>query len=430
MKKGVLLAILMFFVAPIEAQIFKDFGKKLEERALKKVEQKAEQKVDRHIDKTLDKADRKSDEKIEEVKSGGTSKAPETKASKKSKQVKGAKDFVSGTKILATEDFSQDAVGDFPVNWLTNSSGDIVTISDSKNKWLSLNGKGSFTIKNFNKLLPKNFTFEFDLYASDGFSYYSTALSVAFVTASNLKKDYAKWNPYGHDKDGVVVNMHPTDASLKEGLTRFYVYDNGEELSKNEKSQAFFTQKNNMVRVQFWRQGPRLRMYIDGNKVWDLPDAFQESNYNSVVFYINEYYNNNDDKLYLSNIVLAEAGADTRHKLIETGSFSTNEILFETNKATIKPSSEKILSELGNALKENPNFKVMITGHTDSDGKDADNQKLSEKRAESVKAYLVSKFGIADNRMQTSGKGESEPISDNKSEDGKSQNRRVEFKKI
>ena len=90
-------------------------------------------------------------------------------------------------------------------------------------------------------------------------------------------------------------------------------------------------------------------MYIDGNKVWDLPDAFQESNYNSIVFYINEYYNNNEDKIYLSNMVLAEAGADTRHKLIETGSFSTNEILFETNKATIKSSSEKILSELGNA---------------------------------------------------------------------------------
>ena len=182
--------------------------------------------------------------------------------------------------------------------------------------------------------------------------------------------------------------------------------------------------------MQFWRQGSRLRMYIDGNKVWDLPDAFQESNYNAVVFYINDYYNNNSDKYFISNIVLAEAGADTRHKLIETGSFSTNEILFETNKATIKPSSEKILTELGNALKDNPNFKVMIIGHTDSDGKEEDNLKLSEKRAESVKNYLTSKFAIDGSRMQTTGKGELQPLAENKTEEGKSQNRRVEFKKI
>ena len=70
MKNCNFLLMVMFFSLQANAQIFKDFGKKLEERAMKKVEQKAEQKVDRHIDKTLDKADKKSDEKIEDVKSG------------------------------------------------------------------------------------------------------------------------------------------------------------------------------------------------------------------------------------------------------------------------------------------------------------------------------------------------------------------------
>lgn len=433
MKKIFLLGMLICISQISNAQLFKDFDKKLEQRAKKKLEQKAEQKADRHIDKTLDKADKKSDEKIEEIKSGKNKSTTETSSKKANKTVKGAKDFVSGTKILATEDFKQDAIGDFPVNWLTNSSGEVVELSGSEDKWLMLNSRGSFTIKNFNKSLPKNFTFEFNLATSDKYSYYSTALNFVFASSSDYKKDYKNWHQHGHGKEGVLVNLHPQDAGGQKGLTRFFVYSKGEEYSKNEKSIAQFTSSNDNVRVQVWRQGPRMRVYIDGNKIWDLPDAFQEGiNYNSIIFYDYEYHEHDglDDRIYLSDIVLAEAGADTRHKLIETGAFTTNEILFDINKATIKPSSEKVLLELGEALNSTPDFKVMIIGHTDGDGKESDNQKLSEKRAESVKNYLVSKFGIDSSRMQTSGKGESQPLGDNSKEEGKAQNRRVEFKKI
>ena len=127
---------------------------------------------------------------------------------------------------------------------------------------------------------------------------------------------------------------------------------------------------------------------------------------------------------------LAEAGADTRHKLIETGTFTTNEILFDTNKSTIKNTSKTVLSDLGNALQENPTVKIKITGHTDSDGKETDNQKLSAQRAESVKNYLSVNFGIEKSRMLTEGKGEANPIANNDTEDGKKQNRRVEFSVI
>ena len=429
MKKIILLTSLILVFQSANAQLFKDFGKKLEEKAKRKVEEK----VDRHVDKTLDKADKKTDEKIEDAKSGGSKSTTDTSSKKTGKTAKGAKDFVSGTKILATEDFKQDAVGDFPVNWLTNTSGEVVELSGSKDKWLMLNSRGAFTIKNFNKSLPKNFTFEFNLATSDKYSFYSTGLNVVFAGSSDYKKDYKKWSEHDHGKEGVIVKLHPQDAGGRQGLSKFYVYSGGQEYSKNEKSISQFTPSNDNVRVQIWRQGPRLRVYVDGSKIWDLPDTFQEGvNYNSVVFYIYEYHEHDslNDRIYLSDIVLAEAGADTRHKLIETRTFSTNEILFDTNKATIKSSSEKILAELGEALKSAPDFKVMIIGHTDGDGKEADNQKLSEKRAESVKNYLVSKFDIDSSRLQTSGKGASQPLADNKTEDGKAKNRRVEFKKI
>ena len=81
-------------------------------------------------------------------------------------------------------------------------------------------------------------------------------------------------------------------------------------------------------------------------------------------------------------------------------------------------------------LKENADMKVKIVGHTDSDGVDAANLDLSKRRSASVKAALAKEFGIDENRMETDGKGESQPVDKNDSPAGKANNRRVEFIKI
>jgi OOP family OmpA-OmpF porin len=81
-------------------------------------------------------------------------------------------------------------------------------------------------------------------------------------------------------------------------------------------------------------------------------------------------------------------------------------------------------------LKENPNIKVEIGGHTDPGGKEQVNQKISEKRAESVKKYLQDKFNIPGDRMITKGYGSKKPIADNKNEEGRAKNRRVEIRVI
>ncbi|NVB85135.1 MAG: OmpA family protein [Kofleriaceae bacterium] len=101
-------------------------------------------------------------------------------------------------------------------------------------------------------------------------------------------------------------------------------------------------------------------------------------------------------------------------------------IFFEFNKATIKSVSFSLLNEVAQALADNPTIKVEIQGHTDSVGNDKFNLKLSQKRAESVKAYLA-KRGIDAGRMDPKGYGENVPIADNRTADGRSQNRRVEF---
>lgn len=101
-------------------------------------------------------------------------------------------------------------------------------------------------------------------------------------------------------------------------------------------------------------------------------------------------------------------------------------VFFDTNKAKIKRVSYALLDEVALAMKDNPTISVRIEGHTDSQGRDSKNLKLSQGRAESVRTYLIGR-GVSPDRMVAIGFGESQPIADNRYPDGRAQNRRVEF---
>jgi outer membrane protein OmpA-like peptidoglycan-associated protein len=85
-----------------------------------------------------------------------------------------------------------------------------------------------------------------------------------------------------------------------------------------------------------------------------------------------------------------------------------------------------ILDKVVTVMKENPSYNLQINGHSDNVGDDAKNLELSQKRANAVKAYIVSK-GIAEERMKATGYGETMPVADNNTAAGRTQNRRVEF---
>jgi len=105
------------------------------------------------------------------------------------------------------------------------------------------------------------------------------------------------------------------------------------------------------------------------------------------------------------------------------------DVLFDFDKAVLKTEGKNKLDDLAGKVKA-INLEVVIAiGHTDSIGSDAYNQKLSVRRAESVKAYLVSK-GVEPNRIYTEGKGEKQPVASNKTKDGRQKNRRVEIEVI
>jgi OOP family OmpA-OmpF porin len=103
---------------------------------------------------------------------------------------------------------------------------------------------------------------------------------------------------------------------------------------------------------------------------------------------------------------------------------------FNENKTNVDPVAAKALDRNGMILKENPNIQVEIGGHTDAQGSEMANQKISEKRAESAKKYLIDKFNIPGDRMMVKGYGSKKPIADDKTKEGRAKNRRVEFKVI
>jgi OOP family OmpA-OmpF porin len=102
-------------------------------------------------------------------------------------------------------------------------------------------------------------------------------------------------------------------------------------------------------------------------------------------------------------------------------------VLFDFDRSNVKPEAAKILDRLVAFMQENKTSKVTLSGHTDNVGSDAYNQKLSERRVTAVREYVVKK-GVDAGRISGQGFGESKPIADNKTREGRSKNRRVEIK--
>jgi outer membrane protein OmpA-like peptidoglycan-associated protein len=283
------------------------------------------------------------------------------------------------------------------------------------------------------KDMPENFTLEFEVvtrYRTNNLLGYNFMI----YKSANPRKD--------------IGEAYLTDACFRfdwagcsSGLS-YITYENGEEMGKNEdlSSQKLACSGDDFeipanAKFSLWRQKNRLRLYLNEEKVLDIPQAFNSTlKYN--VFKLGAKQMNfsngrqHDDQFFVSNFRYAVGAPDTRSKLITTGKFSTTGILFDVNSDKINPSSYGTLKEIATVLKENPTVKVKIIGHTDSDGDAAANVTLSQKRAAAVKETLSKEFGIDGSRLQTDGKGAAEPAADNTSAQGKANNRRVEFIKL
>ena len=126
----------------------------------------------------------------------------------------------------------------------------------------------------------------------------------------------------------------------------------------------------------------------------------------------------------------AEGGKSMREQLEETGRVVTHGILFDPDSYVIKGESFKTLKEIGRLLEDEPDLRLSIEGHTDSDGTEGHNSELSHNRSKAVVDYLIQNYGIDAGRLEARGWGESRPIDTNDSPEGKANNRRVELVKL
>jgi len=209
------------------------------------------------------------------------------------------------------------------------------------------------------------------------------------------------------DKSGVMFNGEGVD--FKKALPEEIGEDN-------------FVNKWHHVALAY--KNHQLKIYVDQFRVLVIPDT--KHSYERV-----EFAGVAEEKLPLviKDVRIAAGGnMNMIGKKFTESKLVTHGINFDFNKATIRPESMGTLNMIVSILKDNPELKFEIGGYTDSDGDDQYNLKLSEQRAKSVLDQLVS-MGVDASRLSSKGYGESKPISDNTTPEGKANNRRVEFVK-
>lgn len=424
MNKHLLIALLSAMPFITEAQI----GNVLN-RAKAKVNQRVNNKIDKSIDEALDEVEGKGKQKPV---SNNTADATVTSA-KKNVGYTSTFDFIPGEKLLYTEDFSQDAIGELPLSWNTTGKGEVVTVEGLSGKWTKMYQNSLYLTGNKTEF-SKNFTVEFDLLLA--FSYKSHTLplltfgilasSELATTENELMTDYSKYQ-------STELMLRPGYKSTASYATvTSFVERRDYYKSADQELDGFDDNYNKVIHIAMQIQESRLRIWINSDKVFDIPKALATQYvFNQLFFKIhNSGYQENEIGFYLGNIKVATGIPDTRHKLMEEGTFSTTGILFNINEATLQPASYAVIREIAAVLKANPSVRISITGHTDSDGADAANLSLSQKRAATVKDVLVNEFAIDAARIETDGKGESKPVADNKTKEAKAANRRVEFIKL
>lgn len=429
--------LILGFATNLNGQLLKKLGKRAENAAERTVERRVERetqkKTDAALDSILEPGKKDKQQQIPLPNEGGNGNQPSTGNGRgnnpnntttagghKTIQVYSKFDFVPGDKLLFFDDFALDFIGDFPSKWNTNGSGELVTIDGYPEKWLKiLPGFNTAYIPDVTKL-PEEFTLEFDVMATGLDNKTSSQSYIGIIIGDNNTFDKAK-------------NWGKTEYSFCQFIGRGIVVENninGKRVIRNEINADIRNIIKEKHHVSIAVNKQRFRFWINEKKYIDIPRLLSTNEQIQGIKFTLRGIQTDKEAVYVSNIKIAEGGIDLRRKLLSDGKVSTNGILFDSGLANIKPQSMGIVRLISQVLQQEPTMGLKIVGHTDADGDDTTNLKLSQQRADAIKNALVSVYNIPSDRLQTEGKGELEPLGDNTTVDGKAQNRRVEFIKI
>ena len=425
------------FAATADAQ---GFLKKLKDRALNSVENAVENKVDSKVNEETNKA-------MDDVLDGKSSKS--SKKSKKSKNddadeevgeqnepeatVGSVKnDFVRGGTVMFEDNMQGEQVGEFPSKWdLVRGNAEIATIQGQKcialvdgDGWITPLVKGG--IKNY---LGDVFTVEYDMLFDDRPKDGAPSIELD-IMHENSERDHELFEISYHmsyDRQNIDCRyVRPTadNYTNKEGSSTAH-----ECCVINDGRWHHFALSFNKRAIKF---------YVDGKRVINIPNAKAGAGWLTL-------WSGGMDKrpTYVKNVVIAKGAVELYERnatdidakvaavekaIAETGKFVTNNILFETAKATLKPESMEEIQKVAAYMKKNPSVRFEVQGHTDNQGSDAVNDPLSQQRAEAVVKALEG-LGVDGFNLKAVGKGSHEPVADNKTDAGRAKNRRVVFVK-
>ncbi len=391
---------------------------RLGERAKQAVENNVGNKIEKGVNDLLD--GKKKDKKDKNA--GEDEAAPAV--GEESPQAATSTDFKRGEVILFEDDFTAETVGEFPSKWdLLDGGAEVKTLGGIKAVEVTNNGVITPLIKEQGAYLPEEFTIEYDFYYWDDKD--DVGLNdLKLCLADNT--DRSEWSGY-YGEGCAFCLVHGVCATWDHHAN--YNNDSGSKDTREVSFEYKFKQGWHHVALSFNKRA--LKVYFDGNRVINLPKVKQPTWMSFQVPF------DHSNLTFIRNVVIAKGAVELYDRneqsmtavekaIAETGKFVTNNILFETGKATLKPESMEEIEKVADYMKKNLNARFEVQGHTDNQGSDKINDPLSQQRAEAVVKALEEK-GVDPFNLRAVGKGAHEPVADNATDEGRAKNRRVEF---
>lgn len=334
---------------------------------------------------------------------GGTSNSPEAAgdSAAKPRKVWANYDFVPGQRTLFFTDFTEDEVGNFPERLEFKTGAMEVVELEGGQRALRASARSEMIIP-LPEVLPDKYTIELDVISRTGQGVAASTLELAGGREMNSESSEVSWGNgwFGLRGGPVKVDLETNDRERYLG-----------------KPASF----------RILGDGKYLKAYADEKRLANIPNAAFKRD--KAIFVRLQGADDDKDAVYVTRIRVAESQKSIYDALNKTGRWTTQGILFDTGKWDIKPESTPTLKQIAATLKEHPELKVEVQGHTDNVGKPEANLMLSDARANAVKAALTKDYGVPAGQITAKGYGDTKPAADNKTVEGRANNRRVELVK-
>ena len=395
------------------------FLNRLIDSAKKSAEDAVEQQVNKKVEEGIDKAfnpevpekEQQEQQQQEEaepqqqaVQRQPQAQAPTPASTKTLESAYAKSDFVPGDEIMFEDDLVGEQMGEFPSKWdLLEGNAEIASVNGKTVINLSdISTEIMPLMKNPKNYLTEAFTLEFD-----------------FLGGSDEKSIYCDYIIHLKNIEGEDVATINLNGTASGWAYTSWITASGEQ-RENRSPAPVKEEEWNHVALSFNKRA--LKVYLNGSRIVNIPNCARPQYFTLQRSYWADHRN------LMTNVRLCKGAVPLYNRLTTDGKIITYAITFDIGKANIKPESMTEINRIAQLMKDNGDLKFEVQGHTDNTGTVAGNQKLSEQRAQAIVNKLV-EMGIAANRLSAKGMGQSAPLADNSTDEGRAKNRRVEFVK-